>query len=63
MDWRISGSLQEIKPEGLALLLNIAIGLLSAFFFLASSIKIFGWQKKVFEIKLGVIVTKLSYVA
>ncbi|WP_109313319.1 DoxX family protein [Ruegeria sp. AU67] len=53
MDGRISGSLQEIKPEGLALLLNIAVGLLSAFFLFASSIKIFGWQKKVFEIQLG----------
>ncbi|WP_282121248.1 DoxX family protein [Ruegeria atlantica] len=53
MDGRISGSLQEIKPEGLAVLLNIVIGLLSAFFLFASSIKIFGWQKKVFEIQLG----------
>ncbi|UWR04914.1 DoxX family protein [Ruegeria conchae] len=35
------------------MLLNIAIGLLSAFFLFASSIKIFGWQKKVFEIQLG----------
>ncbi len=35
------------------MLLNIAIGLLSAFFLFASSIKIFGWQKKIFEIQLG----------
>ena len=53
MDGPFSGSLQEIKPEGLALLPNIAIGLLSAFFLFASSIKIFGWQKKIFEIQLG----------
>ncbi len=53
MDGPVSGSLQEIKLEGLALLLNIAIGLLSAFFLFASSIKIFGWQKKIFEIQLG----------
>ncbi|MBO9453042.1 DoxX family protein [Tropicibacter sp. R16_0] len=32
--------------------LNIIIGLLSAFFLFASSIKMFGWQKKVFEIQL-----------
>ncbi|GAB5439428.1 DoxX family protein [Falsiruegeria mediterranea] len=34
------------------MILNIVIGLLSAFFLFASSIKIFGWQKKVFEIQL-----------
>ncbi len=34
------------------MLLNIVIGLLSAFFLLASSIKIFGWQQTVFEIQL-----------
>ena len=31
----------------------IATALLSAFFLLASSIKIFGWQKKVFETQLA----------
>ena len=34
------------------MVLNLVIGLLSAFFLFASSIKIFGWQKKVFEIQL-----------
>ncbi|UWQ05164.1 DoxX family protein [Aliiroseovarius crassostreae] len=32
--------------------LTIATTLLSAFFLFASSIKIFGWQKKIFEIQL-----------
>ncbi|TCL01370.1 DoxX-like protein [Shimia isoporae] len=30
----------------------IIVGLLSAFFLFASSIKIFGWQQKIFEIQL-----------
>lgn len=34
------------------MVLNIVIGLLSVLFLFASSIKIFGWQKKVFEIQL-----------
>lgn len=34
------------------MVLNIVTGLLSAFFLFASSIKIFGWQRKVFEIQL-----------
>ncbi|WP_424939051.1 DoxX family protein [Aliiroseovarius sp. S253] len=32
---------------------TLFVGLLSAFFLFASSIKIFGWQKKIFEIQLG----------
>ncbi len=34
------------------MVLNIIIGLLSFFFLFASSIKLFGWQRKVFEIQL-----------
>ena len=34
------------------MVLNIVTGLLSAFFLFASSIKIFGWQRKIFEIQL-----------
>ena len=34
------------------MLLNIIIGLLSVFFLFASSIKLFGWHRKVFEIQL-----------
>lgn len=34
------------------MVLNIVTGMLSAFFLFASSIKIFGWQRKVFEIQL-----------
>ncbi|MFY0660346.1 MAG: DoxX family protein [Shimia sp.] len=37
------------------MVLNIILGLLSAFFLFASSIKIFGWQRKVFEIQLDMI--------
>lgn len=33
--------------------LTIIIVLLSAFFSFASSVKIFGWQRKIFEIQLG----------
>jgi hypothetical protein len=32
---------------------TLFVGLLSAFFLFASSIKILGWQKKIFEIQLG----------
>lgn len=34
------------------MILNIVVGLLSVFFLFASSIKIFGWQKKIFEIQV-----------
>ncbi len=34
------------------MVLNIIIGLLSVFFLFASSIKLFGWQRKVYEIQL-----------
>lgn len=33
--------------------MTVIIALLSAFFIFASSIKIFAWQKKIFEIQLG----------
>ena len=36
--------------------MQIIIGLLSAFFLFASSIKILGWQKKVFDIQLGMFI-------
>lgn len=36
--------------------LKIIIGLLSAFFLFASSIKIFGWQKKIFEPQLAMFI-------
>ena len=52
MDRHVTGGLQAIEQGGVTLNLNIVIGLLSAFFLFASSIKIFGWQKKVFEIQL-----------
>ncbi|CUH41224.1 hypothetical protein RUM4293_00092 [Ruegeria atlantica] len=45
MDGPISSSLQEIKQGGLVVVLNIIIGLLSALFLLASSVKIFGVAK------------------
>ena len=35
----------------------LIIGILSAFFLFASSIKIFGWQKRIFEIQLAMFET------
>ena len=35
---------------------SIIIALLSAFFLFASSIKIFGWQKFIFETQLGMFI-------
>ena len=52
MDRDVPGSLQKIKKGEPAMVLNLVTGLLSAFFLFASSIKIFGWQKKVFELQL-----------
>ncbi len=37
-------------------LITIFIGLLSAFFLFASSIKIFGWQKMIFETQLAMFI-------
>lgn len=36
--------------------MQIIIGLLSVFFLFASSIKILGWQKKIFNIQLGMFI-------
>lgn len=52
MDGHVSGSLPEVNKGGVIIIFNIIIGLLSVFFLLASSIKMFGWQRKVFEIQL-----------
>ncbi|WP_299425121.1 DoxX family protein [uncultured Shimia sp.] len=37
--------------------LDIMIGVLSAFFLFASSIKMFGWQKKIFDVQLGMFIS------
>ncbi len=52
MDRYVPGSFQKFKKGHLTMVLNIVIGLLSAFFLFASSIKIFGWQQRVFQIQL-----------